>query len=42
MTIALAKWTLQDYHQMIAAGILDGRPLESSECLAFDGLCPLQ
>jgi Uma2 family endonuclease len=28
MTITLAKWTLQDYHQMIAAGILDDRCVE--------------
>jgi Uma2 family endonuclease len=28
MTITLAKWTLQNYHQMIAAGILDDRCVE--------------
>jgi Uma2 family endonuclease len=28
MTIALAKWTLADYHQMIVAGILEGRRVE--------------
>lgn len=28
MTIATAKWTIADYHAMIAAGILDDRPVE--------------
>lgn len=28
MTVTLAKWTLQEYHQMIAAGILDDRRVE--------------
>jgi Uma2 family endonuclease len=28
MSVALAKWTLEDYHQMIAAGILSGRRVE--------------
>jgi Uma2 family endonuclease len=28
MTVALAKWTLEDYHQMITAGILEGRRVE--------------
>lgn len=26
--VAIAKWTLEDYHQMIAAGILDDRRVE--------------
>ncbi|PSN16361.1 hypothetical protein C7293_02830 [filamentous cyanobacterium CCT1] len=26
--VAVAKWTLEDYHQMIAAGILDDRRVE--------------
>lgn len=26
--IALAKWTVDDYHQMIAAGILSDHPVE--------------
>ncbi|NEP63277.1 MAG: Uma2 family endonuclease [Symploca sp. SIO2G7] len=28
MSIALAKWTVDDYHRMTAAGILEGRPVE--------------
>ncbi len=28
MTLTTAKWTLDDYHRMIDAGILDGRPVE--------------
>jgi Uma2 family endonuclease len=28
MTLTTAKWTLDDYHRMIEAGILDGRPVE--------------
>ena len=28
MTLATAKWTLDDYHRMIAAGILQGRRVE--------------
>ncbi|WP_448564378.1 Uma2 family endonuclease [Trichothermofontia sp.] len=28
MTLATAKWTIADYHAMIAAGILDDRPVE--------------
>jgi Uma2 family endonuclease len=28
MTLTTAKWTLGDYHRMIEAGILDGRPVE--------------
>ncbi len=28
MTLTTAKWTLDDYHRMIAAGILVGRPVE--------------
>ncbi|MEM7769644.1 MAG: Uma2 family endonuclease [Cyanobacteria bacterium P01_A01_bin.37] len=28
MTVITAKWTLDDYHRMITAGILDGRPVE--------------
>jgi len=28
MTVTLAKWTLEDYHRMIAAGILDDRRVE--------------
>lgn len=28
MTLTMAKWTVTDYHQMIAAGILVGRPIE--------------
>ncbi|MDA0266769.1 MAG: Uma2 family endonuclease [Cyanobacteria bacterium] len=28
MSVALAKWTLDDYHRMTAAGILDDRPVE--------------
>ncbi|MDB9526130.1 Uma2 family endonuclease [Oscillatoria sp. CS-180] len=26
--VKIAKWTLQQYHQMIAAGILEGQPVE--------------
>jgi Uma2 family endonuclease len=28
MTLTTAKWTLHDYHQMVAAGILAGRQVE--------------
>jgi len=28
MTVATAKWTVQDYHRMISAGILDDRRVE--------------
>ncbi|MEA5462889.1 Uma2 family endonuclease [Leptothoe sp. PORK10 BA2] len=28
MSVVLAKWTLDDYHRMTAAGILDGRSVE--------------
>jgi Uma2 family endonuclease len=28
MTIANAKWSIQDYHQMIATGLLDDRKVE--------------
>lgn len=28
MTLTTAKWTIDDYHQMIAAGILDNRRVE--------------
>jgi Uma2 family endonuclease len=28
MTLATAKWSLDDYHQMIASGLLDNRSLE--------------
>lgn len=28
MTLTTAKWTLEDYHRMIATGILDGRHVE--------------
>lgn len=28
MTLTTAKWTLDDYHRMIDAGILDDRPVE--------------
>lgn len=28
MVLTTAKWTLEDYHRMIEAGILDGRPVE--------------
>ncbi len=28
MTLTAVKWTLDDYHRMIDAGILDGRPVE--------------
>ena len=28
MTETLAKWTIDEYHQMVAAGILDDRRVE--------------
>lgn len=28
MTLSTAKWTIEDYHRMIAAGILDNRQVE--------------
>jgi hypothetical protein len=28
MTITLTKWSVEDYNQMIAAGILCDRPIE--------------
>lgn len=28
MSVAIAKWTLDDYHHMIASGLLDGRSVE--------------
>ena len=28
MSVAIAKWTLDDYHRMIASGLLDGRSVE--------------
>ena len=28
MTVTLVKWTVDEYHRMIAAGILDERPVE--------------
>ncbi|MEM9218767.1 MAG: Uma2 family endonuclease [Cyanobacteria bacterium P01_F01_bin.150] len=28
MTVATARWTLEDYHQMIAVGLLEGRSVE--------------
>ncbi len=28
MTVNVAKWTIDEYHRMIAAGILDDRPVE--------------
>jgi Uma2 family endonuclease len=28
MTITIAKWTVDDYHRMVEAGILDDRPVE--------------
>ena len=28
MTVTTAKWTLEQYHQMIEAGILDDQPVE--------------
>jgi Uma2 family endonuclease len=28
MTLSTAKWTVEDYHRMIDAGILDDRPVE--------------
>lgn len=28
MTVTIAKWTLDQYHQMIEAGILEGQPIE--------------
>ena len=28
MTVTMAKWTLEDYHQMVDAGLLEGRAVE--------------
>lgn len=28
MSVAIAKWTLDDYHRMIESGLLDGRSVE--------------
>lgn len=28
MALSTTKWTIEDYHRMIAAGILDDRPVE--------------
>lgn len=28
MTVATARWTLEDYHQMIVVGLLEGRSVE--------------
>ena len=28
MTVDRIKWTLEDYHRMVEASILDGRPVE--------------
>ena len=28
MSVTLAKWTLDDYHRMVASGMLDERPVE--------------
>ena len=28
MSVAIAKWTLDDYHRMITSGLLDGRSVE--------------
>jgi Uma2 family endonuclease len=28
MTVAIAKWTIDEYHQMIAVGILNNRHVE--------------
>lgn len=28
MTVATARWTLEDYYQMIAVGLLEGRSVE--------------
>jgi hypothetical protein len=28
MTVTTAKWTLDDYHQMIEVGLLSGRQVE--------------
>ncbi|MCW6037713.1 Uma2 family endonuclease [Spirulina subsalsa FACHB-351] len=28
MTISLAKWTIEDYHQMVEMGLLEDRPVE--------------
>ncbi len=28
MTVTIAKWTIQDYHRMIDAGVLEGRRVE--------------
>ena len=28
MSLTLTKWTLDDYHRMVASGVLDDRPVE--------------
>jgi Uma2 family endonuclease len=28
MSVAIAKWTLADYHRLVESGLLDGRPVE--------------
>lgn len=28
VSVTLAKWTLEDYHRMVASGMLDDRPVE--------------
>ena len=28
MSVTLTKWTLDDYHRMVASGVLDDRPVE--------------
>lgn len=28
MTVAIAKWTVEEYHRLIATGILDDRQVE--------------
>ena len=28
MSVTLTKWTLGDYHRMVASGVLDDRPVE--------------
>ncbi len=28
MAVTLARWTLADYHNMISAGLFEGRPIE--------------
>ena len=28
MTVALAKWTLEEYHHMVESGVLDDRRVE--------------